>query len=524
MGAFVSGHFQGICDMSTARALAITAALCLPAPAFAADAVELELLGTYKTGIFDESAAEIVAYEPEGKRLYVVNADAKLVDILDLADPAGPVKAGTLDAKAHGKKANSVAVHGGLIAVAVAADPDQKPGKVVFFTSAGEEVGAVEVGAGPDMVTFTPDGAYVLTANEGEPSDDYKTDPEGSVSIIKVADKSVRTAGFGAFSRDKLPEGMRMGHPTASFAEDVEPEYIAVSPDSRTAYVTLQENNAIAVVDIASAKVTKVFGLGYQDHSKIAFDPSNKDGGARLGTWPVWGMYMPDAIAAYEAGGKTYLVTANEGDSREYEGFEDEARIKDVTLDPAAFPNADELQAKTNLGRLKISPLSSDADGDGKIEKLMAFGSRSFSIWNEAGNQVFDSRSDFEKITADRLGVNFNSTNDENGSGDDRSDDKGPEPEGVTVGTIGGKTYAFIGLERVGGIMVYDVTEPAAARFAGYANNRDFAGDPKTGTAGDLGPEGLAFIGADISPNGKPLLAVGNEVSGTTSIYEVVVK
>jgi len=511
--------------MKALRLSAFAAALFMgTAPVYAADSVELRLLGTYKTGIFDEGAAEIVTYEPQTKRLYVVNADAKAVDVLDLSDPAKPSKVGELDAKAYGKQGSSVTVHDGLIAVSIIADPAQAPGKVIFFTKEGEEVAAVEVGANPDMVTFTPDGKYVLVANEGEPNDDYKNDPEGTISIITVADKSVRTADFRAFSRDALPEGVRMGHPTASFAQDAEPEYIAVSADSKKAYVTLQENNAIAEVDIEAAKVTRLFGLGLQDHSKIALDPSNKDGGYRPATWPVWGMYMPDTVASFSAGGKDYLVTANEGDSREYETFVDEERIKELELDPAVFPNADELQAKENLGRLKISPYSSDTNGDGKIDKLMAFGSRSFSIWDTDGNQVYDSKAEFEKITAQRLGPNYNSNNDENGSGDDRSDDKGPEPEGAAVGEIDGRIYAFIGLERVGGIMVYDVTTPASARFAGYANNRDFEGDPKADTAGDLAPEGFAFIAADVSPNGKPLLAVGNEVSGSTSIYEVVVK
>ena len=493
----------------------------LPA-AYGADRVELHLLSTYKTGVFNKSAAEIPAYDAGHKILYVVNSYAGKVDILDIADPREIKKIGEMSAAAHGTAVTSVAVHGDLVVLAVV--NGQKNGKAVFFDLNGVEKGAVAVGANPDMLTFSPDGRYVVVANEGEPSPDYSHDPLGTVSVIRVDDMSVQSVGFEHLTKADLPEGMRIGHPTASVAQDVEPEYVAISADSKTAWVVLQENNAIAVIDIASAKLTKLLGLGYKDWSKLTMDASNKDGGISLKNWPVWGMYQPDSIAAYQTGGKTYLVTANEGDARDYDGFSEEERAGKVEWDARKWPTADVLQAKTLLGRLKISTLSSDTDGDGDMDKLMAFGGRSFSIWTEEGTQVFDSGDDFERITAKRLKGHFNSDNKKNDSGDSRSDDKGPEPEGVAIGKIGDTIYAFIGLERVGGVMVYDVTTPTDAQFAGYVNNRNFDGDPKKGTAGDLGPEGLAFISAASSPTGKPILAVANEVSGTTSLFEIQVK
>jgi len=286
--------------------------------------------------------------------------------------------------------------------------------------------------------------------------------------------------------------------------------------------VTLQENNAIAVIDVAKADVTNLLGLGYKDHSLVPFDASNKDGGANVRPWPVMGMYQPDSILSYEVAGQTYLITANEGDAKDYDGWSEETRVAKLTLDPTIFPNAAELQENGNLGRLKTTTSMGDTDGDGDHDVIFAYGARSFSIWSTAGELVFDSADQFERITAARLGRGFNSTNDENDSGDNRSDDKGPEPEALAIGKIAGKTLAFIGLERVGGVMAYDVSEPANASFLGYHNNRNFSGNAEAGKAGDLGPEGMAFIPAAQSPNGKDLLAVANEVSGTTSIFEII--
>jgi len=499
---------------------ALTAgSLMMTHPVLGADALMFAHLATYETGVFDEGAAEIVVYAADAQRLYVVNADAGEVDVLDISDPTVPMKVATLESGGHGSGANSVAVHGKLVAVAVVGTVKQDPGKVVFFDLEGTEKGVVTVGANPDMVTFTPDGTYALVANEGEPSNDYTNDPEGSVSIITVADMSVRTAAFENF--DAVPEGMRIVKPGSSVAADVEPEYIALSADGSTAYVTLQENNGIAVIDVAKAEVTKLLGLGYKDHSIVPFDASNKDGGTNITTWPVMGMYQPDSIVSYEAGGATYLITANEGDAKDYDGWSEETRVAKLTLDPTAFPNASELQETGRLGRLKTTTSLGDTDGDGDHDVIYSYGGRSFSIWSTAGDLVFDSGDRFERVTASRLGRDFNSTNDENDKGDSRSDDKGPEPEALTVGEIDGKTIAFIGLERVGGVMAYDVTDPANATFLGYHNNRNFAGNAEAGNAGDLGPEGLAFIPASQSPNGKDLLAVANEVSGTTSIFEI---
>jgi len=328
----------------------------------------------------------------------------------------------------------------------------------------------------------------------------------------------------------------------STVAEDLEAEYLAISADSQTAYVSLQENNAIAVVDLANARVSKIFALGFKDHRLPGneLDVSDKDNQINIANWPVFGMFQPDSIATYQVNGIDYIVTANEGDSRADWGIAqtggaldfagdplnlnmEEFRVKDLPLDPTAFADAASLQVKAQLGRLKVSAQMGDTDGDGDFDQLYVYGGRSFSIWNAAtGERVFDSGSQMELLTANKYGTNFNNDNDENDA-DGRSDAKGPEPEGLTIGTINGHTYAFIGLERMGGIFIYDISNPYAPSYVQYLNDRDLTKDPAVdgAAAGDLGPEGFTFVAAQQSPNGKPLVIVGNEVSGTTSIYQI---
>jgi hypothetical protein len=397
------------------------------------------------------------------------------------------------------------------------------------------------VGALPDMLAFTPDGQYVVVANEGEPNS-YgladSVDPEGSVSIIKVnrgATPTVATADFKAYigKEDELRKaGVRLYGPGANAAQDIEPEYVAISEDGKTAFVTLQENNAIAIVDIVSAKVTAIKALGYKDHSLagMGLDASDEDGGTNTNSGtaaikilqrPVRGLYLPDGIASYSVNGQTYLVTANEGDARaDWPGFNEETRVRthcDKGLDPSVFSDAANLIFDSNLGRLRITSTpnggTTGKNAAGLCTELYAFGARSFSIWDSNLNRVYDSGDQFEQRTIALPNVLFNASNDNN-TLDARSPNKGPEPEGVVIGRFGSKQFAFIGLERVGGVMVYDITDPKAARFVTYYNTR-------SGAVGDRGPEGILLIPAYASPNGKPLLVLGNETSGSTAILQI---
>jgi len=936
-------------------------------------------LGTYESGIFLGSAAEIPAYDPLTRRVFVVNAAAKAVDVLDIRDPRNPSKLFAIDVSAHGSP-NSVAVKSGVVAIAVENGANrQANGWVALYSVAGHFLNRLEAGALPDMLTFTPDGKWILAANEGEPSADYSTDPEGSISAIpflpnghypfwvallhatKIKQQQVKQLNFRQFNHQPIDPAIRIFGPNATVAQDLEPEYIAVSPDSKTAMVTLQENNALAVIDLKKMKVTKLVPLGFKDHSLVTaetsvyefgplpsigstapttaypngqelflggfsglwfegidpvtgeyrfithtdrgpngeptgslrpfllpeftprivrftldpatgaltltgqillkdasgtpltglpntaitggnastphndevpvdlfgnvlpldplgadlegivvdpndgsfwmcdeyrpalyhfapdgtlierfvpigaaaaagqpagtfgtevlpeviaqrrqnrgfealawsdgklyawvqsplrnptttgnaaltanrsvrviefnpatlatkqylhvldnpdsggapntradkigdavalgggeflvlerdddtvfagagatvekmvyrvslagatditsktglfdgktvdqltlaelaangivplgkvlhvdlnaagynetekaeglalidmgtiavindndfgvagitlngdgtflpdpgaepiqlglirlgfngLDASDRDGLINIRQWPVFGMYHPDAIESFSVAGKTYYITANEGDAREYiyedengdevVAYAEEARVSSLALDPEAFPFGPALKHNANLGRLTVTTANGDTDGDGLFEELYVLGGRSFSIHDSAGRRIYDSGDLFEQITALADPANVNSNHEENDSFDNRSDNKGPEPEGVVVGEVLGRPFAFIGLERVSGVMVFDLSNPKAPRFVQYLNNRDFSGDTEAGTAGDLGAEGLAFIPWWQSPTWKPLLVVANEVSGTTTIYELAV-
>lgn len=455
-----------------------------------------------------EGAAEISAYDEITKKLFTVNnSGINKIDVIDISDPTKPTLVKSIDLAPYSGAANSVAIHNGKLAVALESTINkQASGKVVIFeTSNYAFVKDVTVGALPDMITYSPDGKYIMTANEGEPNDDYSQDPDGTVSIIDVASNyAVTTLNFANFSNQLetlKTKGFRIASPTNNFAADIEPEYITISADSKTAWVTLQENNGIAKIDLASKKITEIFPLGYKEYNlaENAIDISDKDGTVAFNTSKLKGMFQPDAISSFEVNSLQYLVTANEGDAREYSAFEDIKRIgsKSVILDPTIFPNAAELKKEESMGRLNINTKMGDTDGDGDFDELVGFGARSFSIWNGAtGQLVFDSKNELDK-KANEFGV----------YDDGRSDDKGVEPEAVYVSKMGDKQILFVGLERVDAIVVYDVTTPTAPKFLQIL---------KTGDA----PEGLLFIPAAKSPTKRSLLVVSSEGDGSVKIYQ----
>lgn len=557
--------------------------------------LELSVVDTYVSGNeFDTASAEIVSYDKCSDKLYVVNAEDATVDVLSLAQTtSAPAKHGTIDLSAAATAAgieigaaNSVSAKQGLVAVAIEADTKQDNGLIALYRSDTLAlIGTYTAGALPDMVTLSEDARYILTANEGEPSGDYTNDPEGSVTIVDLKngfgpdDAVVSQVSFADFNvggsrADEVPADVRLPGPAGTtVAQDLEPEYLALNSDGTVAWVAMQENNAVAIIDVANATVEGMKGLGKKSWSPASeneLDASNKDDGT--GQFDSYeqlvGLYMPDTIVSVEIDGETYILTANEGDGREYiyettqqacdaAGHEwdgddfapggddedadayaneeddciswiDEARGGDIEeLVADAHPLKAALDDNDQLKRIKVTTDQAEyAAGD----DIVTFGARSFSIWDAAGDLVYDSGDVIAKQVYDVDPEDFNSTNDENDSGDNRSDDKGTEPEAIEVAKIGDRFFAFVGLERQGGVMVFDITDPTDPEYQSYLNNRDFDApvctvvdgtecdnDTYSVDAGDLGPESIEYF----TREGKHFIAVGNEVSGTTTVYSI---
>ena len=527
-------------------------------------ALNLTQIARYSAGQYnvDGGVMEIVAYNQATEWAYAINGQSGKLAAIPLAGlTAGAhVEALTgteIDVKALVEAEDSTFQYGDMTSVAISPDSttlaaalqaqgSNDAGRVALFTC--EEDGTltlealVETGAQPDMVTFAGDGV-VLTADEGEPREGYGeniADPKGSVTVVDVEAQESTVVDFSAFDsqRDQLAEDGIVLKKGSAPSVDLEPEYIAVSGGK--AYVTLQENNAIAVLDIESQAFDGVYSAGFEDHSTTAIDLDKKDDAYDPQTYEsLLGIRMPDGIAAFTVEGATYLVTANEGDAREW-GDEDQGTFylsedeRDFGEEGVTSPTGAITAENSGLEGKVVFFKTEDFDGLDP-EKDYVFGGRSFTVFQATENgleEVFTSGDDFEALTAQYVPEYFNASND-NAVLDDRSGKKGPEAESVTVGTVDGKTYAFVALERTGGVMAYDVTDPEAITFVNYVNTRDFGttvegseeyedGElDKWVTGGDVAPEGLLFLDAASSPNGEPLLLAACEVSGTVAVYQL---
>ncbi|MDC9527505.1 choice-of-anchor I family protein [Pseudoalteromonas sp. Angola-30] len=526
-----------------------------------------------------EGAAEIVAYQASKKWIYAINSsgDEAVFNIIpaDTFDTAALVQDNegivsatnltstitlTLNDNTPGD-ANSIAIdeNNQMLAVAMAAKNVGEAGQIAFYDISGDTpafIKNVPAGFLPDMVTFNHDGTKVVVANEGEPNGDYSIDPKGSVSIINIVEGVVADTAtnidfttYNSQQAELESDGFVFANPTGrtingnvintTVAMDLEPEYVSISKDNKYAYVSIQENNGLAIINLEDNSV-ELKSLGFKDWSNLQIDASDKDGGVNFKSYPgLYGMYQPDTISSFSWKGANFIVSANEGDAREYffdvtdeadcaakggldydedDGclaYIDESRVEDLTL----AANFDYLNNDDDdIGRLKVSTVKGDTNDDGQYESLYAYGARSFTIWDSNGLVVFDSGDDIGRITASVHGEAFNNNEDEN-EGDTRSDDKGAEPEALTIGTIDERTFAFIGLERMGGIMVYDITNPYDVQFEDYFYNRGVI--EGADITGDLAPEGMVFVPAEQSATGEPLLIIGNEISGSIAVWQI---
>ncbi|WP_235922475.1 choice-of-anchor I family protein [Flavobacterium difficile] len=491
--------------------------------------IELNYVGSFDPSGASTSTCEIVVHDPASQRLFTTSAVAGFLDIINFSNPTTPTVVNSIDMNTYGG-VTSVAVKNGIVAVASPNADETLNGSVVFFDTNGVFLKQVTVGALPDMITFSPDGTKVITANEGQPNANYSIDPEGSVSIIDISggipalsQANVTTLLFTAYNSQEatlIASGIRKLKATSTLSQDFEPEYVTISEDSQKAWVTLQENNAVVEINLATSTFTDIWALGTKDVSLPGngMDISDTNGQVLIANWPIQAFYMPDAVANYSVGGTTYLVTANEGDEKEYTGFVERTTVgaATYTLDPAIYPNTSILKQSYNMGRFRVSNLSGNTDADSDFEIINAVGARSFSIFNTTTKQlVYDSGDDFERYTAANLPSLYNADH-ENNVAKGRSRAKGPEPEGVTVAQIGTETFAFISLERIGGVMVYNITNPNNVTFVDYKNSRS-----TSAYAGDHGPEGITYIKPENSPNGKAYVLVANEISGTITVFEV---
>ena len=486
------------------------------------------------------TTAEISAFMPEKKVLFVVGGE-NVMEVIDLADPSNPKKIN--EVKLPGG-ASSVTVHGDLVAVSLLNNPEWKKGhvQVMQYNKGIKVLGLHELCYMPDMITWTPDGNNLLVACEGSPDESFAEDPEGGIGVLSIAENVAESVakgktinfvkawtkpqktvvGFdGVDSLSLMANGVRKTG-VKSFVQSLEPEYITVSEDSKTAWISLQENNALVKFDVASKKILDIFPLGYVDHSLPGFGLDvKKNKAVEIKNYPLRGLRQPDGISSFSVNGKTFVLTANEGAPvNDYKAWTDVTTpmmlMQQGKLDPSVLTASvlDELKNLTvsSLERCDIAP---DKTANGMCPYMYTFGTRSISIFDGAtGHLMWDSGDVFEQTIA-KVAPDYFNWNSKKGKVkmDARSEDKGCEPENVTTGIVGEKRYAFVGLERTSGVAVFDITgieNGSAPKIV------DYYLDPK-----DRGPEGVLFIPAEKSPNGQPLLIVGYEYSKTLAVYTV---
>lgn len=415
-------------------------------------------------------------------------------------------------------------------------------GVVIFFdyrAGTAAVLDTLTVGFHPDDVSFSHDGSKVFVANEGEftggsigeTGGGGNSDAPGSVSVINLAGVT-GVANLAAtldntdvttvdFTSPNLAAGvtltvLRYNDSTFSpgFAYlHIEPEYI--TEGDGVIYVTLQENNAIAELSLSGPdanKFTAIYPLGTITQT---IDASDRDGvggaAAALVDDVVKGIPMPDTIASYTVGGQRYLVTANEGDFRP----DDADRVR-VSAFTGVAPTVTINRTDAVLGRLRVVRDLADPDNDTLINEVIIPGTRSFSIWNADTGALVGDTGSFEPLLLSLYPAlhNMNGESSVNGTTtfDGRSPDKGPEPEALAHAKIGANDYVFVGMERQGAILMFNVNDPANPAFVTSINNL---------TDGLAAPESISVVSAADSPTGNPLLIIGYEVGGKIGIYSL---
>ena len=502
-----------------------------------------------------EGSGEIATFHPGSKRIFATNGIKNSIDIFDISNVAAPKKVGSLSLSPYGNDVTSVAAGRDVVVAAVLVTetfsatgaPSTPNGKLVVFDTNGKVLSSPDIlGVLPDSVTFAPNGTTALVAIEGQPvcaKDDPATtakedtdylkasDPEGGVSIVDLTNPAapvVKFAGFKQFNVAQMKaKGIAVSSVVNNVAKDFEPEFIT-AVDNKYAYVTIQEANAIGKLDIEAASFESVTRAFESKLSVIARDTSDRDSGAGPRNYAnVVGASQPDAIASFKVGSGHYFVTANEGDAREYTCLNDDQRGSSLKVDSRRFPNWSTLSASAALGRAKVNPTIGDRDGDGDIDTIHLRGSNSMTMYRN-GIALWDSGELLDQIQIKAFGVaNINGSHSlssdkstMNYVGQDRSDDKGSEPEGVAVGMVGNTRVAILGLERMTALAVFDITQPRSPVFQEWLQMLPAKATPAKDVK-HWSPEGIVFVSADKSPSGKALIITSYELSGSISIHQI---
>jgi len=502
-----------------------------------------------------EGSGEIATFHPGSKRIFATNGVKNSIDIFDISNVAAPKKVGSLSLSPYGNDVTSVAAGRDVVVAAVLVTetfsatgaPSTPNGKLVVFDTNGKVLSSPDIlGVLPDSVTFAPNGTTALVAIEGQPvcaKDDPATtakedtdyskasDPEGGVSIVDLTNPAapvVKFAGFKQFNVAQMKaKGIAVSSVVNNVAKDFEPEFIT-AVDNKYAYVTIQEANAIGKLDIEAASFESVTRAFESKLSVTARDTSDRDSGAGPRNYAnVVGASQPDAIASFKVGSGHYFVTANEGDAREYTCLNDDLRGSSLKVDGRRFPNWSTLSASAALGRAKVNPTIGDRDGDGDIDTIHLRGSNSMTMYRN-GIALWDSGELLDQIQIKAFGVaNINGSHSYSSDkstmnyvGQDRSDDKGSEPEGVAVGMVGNTRVAILGLERMTALAVFDITQPRSPVFQEWLQMLPAKATPAKDVK-HWSPEGIVFVSADKSPSGKALIITSYELSGSISIHQI---
>ena len=502
-----------------------------------------------------EGSAEIATYHAGSKRIFATNGVKNTIDIFDISDVANPKKVGSVALSPYGNDVTSVAAGKDVVVAVVNVSdkfsatgvPTTTNGKIVVFDTAGKVLSSPDVlGVLPDSVSFAPNGTTALVAIEAQPvcaKDDPATaakedadytkasDPVGGVTVVDLSDPAapvLKFAGFDQFTVSEMrAKGIAVSSVVNNVSKDFEPEF-ATAIDNEFAYVTIQEANAIGKLNIQTATFESITRAFESKVSQVARDTSDRDSGAGPRTYAnVVGASQPDAIAGFKMGSGNYFITANEGDAREYTCLNDDLRASALKVDPRRFADWKTLSGSAALGRAKVNPNNGDRDGDGDIDTIHLRGSNSMTMYRN-GLAIWDSADLLDQIQTAAFGVaNINGSHSlssdkatMNYVGQDRSDDKGSEPEGVAVGMVGDRRIAVLGLERMSALAVFDITQPRIPVFIEWLQMLPTKATP----AKDVkywSPEGIVFVPADKSPSGKALIITSYELSGSLSIHQI---